>query len=195
MRAFFSKLPLRLSAPVVLSLPVLAAVAVLSLIAFWQARSAANKLAGDQLVEIHGRINQRLSDLLKMPARINRINAEMIEEGRLDLADLRSWRGFLYEEAMAFDMLSGILWGSAEGEVVWMFRYPGKEGYEFGIRDDATGEEVLEFRMDAKDQMSAGAGRPLRLRSTRSVPGIRDAVAPARPPGPNMPGSTRMARK
>ena len=154
MRAFFFKLSLRVSAPVVLSLPVLAAVAVLSLIAFWQARSAANKLAGDQLVEIHGRIDQRLSDLLKMPARINRVNAQMVEEGRLDLVDLRSWRGFLYEEAMAFEMLSGILWGSTEGEVVWMFRYPGKEGYEFGIRDDATGEEVLEFRMEAKDKMS-----------------------------------------
>ena len=51
-------------------------------------------------------------------------------------------------------MLSGILWGSAAGEVVWMFRYPGKAGYEFGIKDDATGAEVLEFRMDAKDSMS-----------------------------------------
>ncbi|MHC4176563.1 MAG: cache domain-containing sensor histidine kinase, partial [Planctomycetota bacterium] len=158
-----------------LSLPVLTAVAVLSLIAFWQARSAANKLAGDQLVEIHGRINQRLSDLLRMPARINRINAQMVEEGRLDLVDLRSWRGFLYEEAMAFDMLSGILWGSTEGDVVWMFRYPGKEGYEFGIRDDATGEEVLEFRMEAKDQMSSEpVGRY--VYDPRKRPWYRDAV-------------------
>ena len=175
MQSFFSKLPLRMSAPLVLSLPVLTAVAVLSLIAFWQARSAANKLAGDQLVEIHGRIDQRLSDLLKMPARINRINAQMIDEDRLDLVDLRSWRGFLYEQAMAFDMLSGMLWGSTEGEVVWMFRYPEKEGYEFGIKDDATGEEVLEFRMEAKDQMSP---EPVGhyVYDPRKRPWYRDAV-------------------
>lgn len=153
-RSLFSRLSLRVSAPIVLSLPVMVAVGVLSLIAFWQARSAANKLAGDQLVEIHRRIDQRLSDLLSMPARINRINAQLIEEKRLDLADLRSWRGYLYEQATAFEMLSGVLWASAEGEVVWMFRYPGKEGYEFGIKDDATGAEVLEFRMEASDKMS-----------------------------------------
>ena len=67
MHAFFSKCSLRISAPIVLSLPVLAVAAVLSLIAFWHARSAANKLAGDQLVEIHARIDQRLSDLLMTP--------------------------------------------------------------------------------------------------------------------------------
>ena len=72
MHALLSKLSLRISAPLVLSLPVLMAVAVLSLIAFWQARSAANKLAGDQLVEIHGRIDQRLSDLLIKSCRIAR---------------------------------------------------------------------------------------------------------------------------
>ncbi|QDS99161.1 SpoIIE family protein phosphatase [Adhaeretor mobilis] len=155
MPSIFSKLPLRISAPIVLSLPVLIAVAVLSLIAFWQARSAANKMANDQIVEIHKRIDQQLGDLLSMPARINRINAQMLDEDRLDLGDLRSWRAFLYEQAMAFEMLSGILWGSAEGEAVWMFRYPGKEGYEFGIKDDDTGEEVFEYRMDAKNQMSA----------------------------------------
>lgn len=154
MPSIFSKLSLRLSAPIVLSLPVLIAVAVLSLIAFWQARSAANKLANDQIVEIHKRIDHQLGNLLNMPARINRINAQMVEEARLNLDDLRSWREFLYEQAMAFDMLSGMLWGSSEGEAVWMFRYPGKEGYEFGIKDDATGEEVLEFRMETKDQMS-----------------------------------------
>ena len=154
MRSFASKLPLKISAPVVLSLPVLVAVAVLSLITFWQARSAASKLAGHQLGEIHARIDQRLDGLFRMPARINRINANLIDEERVDLADLRSWRDFLYEEAMAFEMLSGILWGSAEGEVVWMFRYPGKEGYEFGIKDDQTGDEVIEFRMESDGQMA-----------------------------------------
>ncbi|MBN1910242.1 MAG: hypothetical protein JW818_10925, partial [Pirellulales bacterium] len=175
MRAFFSKLSLRVSATVVLALPVLAAVAALSVIGFFQARSAADRLARDQLVEIHGRIDQRLSGLLKMPGRVNRVNAQLIAEGRVDLDDLRSWRGLLYEEAMAFDMLSGILWGSADGDVVWMFRYPGKEGYEYGIRDKATGEDVLEFRMDAKDRMSPEpVGRY--AYDPRKRPWYRDAV-------------------
>jgi len=153
-RAIYSKLSLRLTAPLLLSLPVLVALAILSLIAFWQARMAANKLAGDQLVEIHGRIDQRLTDLLSTPDRLNRINAQLIADDRLDTEDLRSWYGILYEQAMAFDMLSGILWGSAEGEVVWMFRYPGKEGYEFGIKDEATGDEVFEFRVTGKNERS-----------------------------------------
>ncbi len=176
MRSLSSKLSLKISAPVVLSLPVLVAVAVLSLIAFWQARSAANKLARGQLSEIHGRIDQRLDGLFRMPARINRINARLIDEGRVDLADLRSWRDFLYEEAMAFDMLSGMIWGSSQGEVVWMYRYPGKEGYEFGIKDGETGEEVLEFRMESEGRMtSEPVGRY--VYDPRKRPWYQDAAA------------------
>lgn len=155
MRSQFSSLSLRVTAPLVLSLPVLFAIAVLSCIAFWYARSTASQLAGDELVEIHRRIEQRLDDLLGIPARINRINAQLIEDNRLDLNDLRGWRTHLYEQAVAFEMLSGILWGSAEGETVWMFRYPGKEGYEFGIKDSSTGGDVFEYRVDGKNRMGS----------------------------------------
>ncbi len=150
MMSLLSRVSLKLTAPLVLSLPVLLAVIVISWIFFQQGRAAAKQQAFDQLGVIHGRIDQQLGDLFRMPGRVNRVNARLIEEGRLDRADLRAWRDYLYQQATAFDMLSGIMWGSAEGEVVWMFRYPGKPGYEFGIRDAQTGDEVLEFRMDAR---------------------------------------------
>jgi len=63
-----SKLPLRISAPLLLALPVVMVVAALLSIALVQGRSAASLQARDQLLEIHERIDERLSELLCTPA-------------------------------------------------------------------------------------------------------------------------------
>jgi hypothetical protein len=179
-RRLFSKLPLRVSATLLLALPVVIVVAVLLSIALVQGRQAASQQARGQLLEIHERINERLGELLRTPARVNRVNAALIDEGRLGLADLREWKDYLGEQTQAFDMLSGIMFGGADGRVVWMFRYPGKPGYEFGIRDEQTGEEVCEYRVDDDGQTSPQPVGRYEY-DPRKRPWYRDAAAAGKP--------------
>lgn len=155
MPALFPRLSLKWSAPLVLCLPVLLAVVLLTSIGFYEARSAANVLAKDHLEEVHRRIDERLTDLFGMPRRANRMNALMLDEGLLPLDDMDAWTGHLNEVARTFDMLSGSLIGTAEGRVAWVFRYPGKPGYELGIKQDGQAEDVREYNIDADGRLSA----------------------------------------
>ena len=69
MRRVLSRIPLSITAPLLLVTPALVVFAVLTMIAFVQGRTAANNLASQQPLEIHGRIDEQLTDLLKTPAR------------------------------------------------------------------------------------------------------------------------------
>ncbi len=178
-RRLLAKLPLRFSAPLLLGLPVVTVVAVLLTITLVQGRRAASHQARDQLLEIHDRINDRLGELLRTPARVNRVNADLIGGGRLGLGDLRAWRDYLFEQAQAFDMLSGIMFGGVDGRVVWMFRYPDKPGYEFGIRDEQTGEEVFEYRVVDGQTSREPVGRY--SYDPRRRPWYREAAAAGKP--------------
>jgi len=178
------RLSIRLTAPLVLTLPVVAVAGVLIWLSWRQGHDSAATLARDRLTEIHARVNQRVTSLLSTPRRVNLLNKALLEEGRLDPDNLRSWRPFLFEQVRAFDMLSGVMWGDKDGNVAWMFRYPGKRGYEFGIRDEQTGEDVLEYTV-ATEGTEAGtmpaepAGRyPY---DPRKRPWYRDAVEAGRP--------------
>ncbi len=150
-----SRISLRWSAPLVLCLPVLLAVVLLTSIGFYEAREAANALANDHLREMHQRIDERLTDLFGMPQRANRMNAMMLDEDLLPLDDMHAWTDHLNEVARTFDMLSGTLIGTAEGRVAWVFRYPGKPGYELGIKQDGQTENVREYNIDADGRLSA----------------------------------------
>ena len=140
-----SRIPLSVSMPMVLTVPVLVTIVVVSLIAFVQSRAAIRSLVGQNLDQIHERIEGHVNVLLTLPARINKVNAALIRAGKLDIRRLRDWRTFLFEQARAFPALSCVEWGGAEGHVVWFARYPGSERYEFGIKDADTGDEVHEF--------------------------------------------------
>jgi sigma-B regulation protein RsbU (phosphoserine phosphatase) len=128
-------------------------VIVLSAIAFIEGQSAANDLMEQNLAQIQDRIEERLDDLLNSPIRIQQVNAILITKGWLDLQNLRSWRKTLFEQAQAFNGLSSITWGGADGRSVGISRDPGEIGYEFTIKDKETGDRLYEFFWDAKGQM------------------------------------------
>jgi hypothetical protein len=77
LRPLLSKIPIKISVPLLLTAPVIVAFVVLSVIAFGQAQSTANDLMEQSLAQIHDRIEERLRDLLNHPYRIQRINAEL----------------------------------------------------------------------------------------------------------------------
>jgi len=134
--------------PFVLTLPVLGLVLVLSFLAFVQGEATVNDLMSQNLDQTHGQITKRLDEFLKIPDRINHINAHLITQGKLDLSDLRGWRDTFFEQMRSFEMLSSIAWGGAGGQAVWIVRNPNRADYIFAIKDDQTGDEIYEYPLD-----------------------------------------------
>ena len=147
-RSIFTRIPVRISMPFVLTLPVLGVVLVLSYLAFVQGRTTADDLMAQNLDQIHLQISKQLDDLLKVPSRINHINAHLISQQKLDLSDIREWRHTFFEQMQAFGMLSSIAWGGANGEAIWIVRSSNETGFVFAIKDSSTGEEVHEYQLD-----------------------------------------------
>jgi hypothetical protein len=87
--------------------------------------------------------------LLNLPSRIQQVNANLIQEGKINLKDLRSWRQMLFDQAHAFKGLSSIAWGGSDGRSVRIARYPEEYGYEFAVRDEITGSNLDEYFLDA----------------------------------------------
>ncbi|MBW2408410.1 MAG: SpoIIE family protein phosphatase, partial [Deltaproteobacteria bacterium] len=153
LRSILSKIPIKISVPLLLTAPVIVAVVVLSFIAFGQAQSAANDLMEQSLAQIHDRIEERLRDLLNHPYRIQRINADLIIEDLLQMKKLRAWQQILYEQVQAFKGISSIAWGGADGRSVGITSLPEESGYLFTIKDNSTEENILEYYVDGHGRM------------------------------------------
>ena len=145
---FISKIPMKISFPLLFTAPVFAVVIFLSIITFSEGKNAANDLMAQNLVQIHDHIEERLDDLLNLPNHIQRINASLIMEGWLDLKKLRAWQATLIEQTMTFKGLSSITWGGSDGRSVGVARYPEEYGFEFVIKDEQTGNKLEEFYCD-----------------------------------------------
>ena len=146
--SIITRIPVRISMPFVLTLPVLGVVLVLSFLAFVQGKTTVNDLMAQNFDQIHGQITKRLDEFLKVPNRINHINAHLISQHKLDLSDIREWRHTFFEQMRAFDILSSIAWGGANGEAVWIVRNPNETEYVFAIKDNQTEEEIYEYQLD-----------------------------------------------
>jgi serine phosphatase RsbU (regulator of sigma subunit) len=153
LRAVLSKIPMKLSVPLLLTAPVFVAVVVLSAIAFGDAKSAANDLMEQNLSQIHNYIKERLNDLLALPNRIQRVNANLILKEWLKIKDLRAWQEMLLEQAQTFKGLSSITWGGADGGSVGIARNPTESGYRFSIKNNQTDKNLKTYYIDAQGRM------------------------------------------
>ena len=148
--SIISRIPIRLSVPALLVVPVLLVALILSMIAYLNGRTTARDLVSQELAQIHDRIESHVSELLSAPARINALNASLIEQGKLDPADLASWRDTLIAQMHAFDMLSTVAWGDVEGRAIWVCRYVGdNEHTYFAIKEEPGRGPMPEYRVGA----------------------------------------------
>lgn len=152
-KSIISKIPMKISVPLLLAAPVLGVVLILSIIAFTEAKSTVNVLMAQHLAQIHDQIEKGLKDFLNLPKQIQRLNTNLIEEGLINLGNLRAWRPVLFEQIQVFDGLSSITWVSADGQSVGISRYSDGSGYEFAIKDKQTGKHIQQFRCDLMGRM------------------------------------------
>ncbi|MHC4108876.1 MAG: SpoIIE family protein phosphatase [Planctomycetota bacterium] len=133
-RSITSKLPIKVTMPVLLALPVVVVAAVLSLVAFVQGRSAADDLATQNMNQIHSRIEEHLSKLMDMPPAINTLNKRMLATGELSLVDVARNRIPVHDTLKVFPAVSSALICKATGETMWVIRYPREPTYEYAIK-------------------------------------------------------------
>ena len=142
-----------MSAPLLVGAPVLVVGVLLSVLWHGQSRRAVTELADRNIEKIHALAATKVADTLSVPVRVCRVNAHLVERGALDPDDLASWRPTLVNQLGAFDMLSAIVWGGADGRSAWISRYSDGAVY-WALKDDGDAGEMLEWRLD-------GEGRPV----------------------------------
>jgi hypothetical protein len=141
-KGLLSRLSIRVTAPVLLVLPVLLAAGVLIAIGTIQGRAAVERLASQQLAQIHDQIHQHVEGLVSTPARVDQANIALLESGRFDPAAPRDWGPVLVEQFLAFEVLSAITWGGEDGQCTWVARYVGDDEHlYYAIKDDETGDD------------------------------------------------------
>jgi sigma-B regulation protein RsbU (phosphoserine phosphatase) len=148
-----SRLPIKISVPLLLATPMVIVVVLLSLVAFLNGRAAVNDLASQNLTRIHEGIGRHIGGLLHVPRRINEVNASLIRQGKLDPNDLRAWRETFFTEAQAFDMVSAVVWGSSTGDTVWVALYAGEEHLTFTVKDETTNGEAWDYQLGPDGQI------------------------------------------
>ncbi|WP_295448642.1 SpoIIE family protein phosphatase [uncultured Thiodictyon sp.] len=152
------KLPLRVTVPLLLALPILLTAVVISLIFLTHSHAATQRLAYDELAQIHREILDQTDALLSQPQRINQLNANLIRDGLLDPTRPRPWARVLLEEASTATGITGIDWASTAGDAMTVSRYVGDREYTLAIKDTYSHGLLEQFAVSPAGEI---AGEPL----------------------------------
>lgn len=147
-----TRLPIKVLAPLLFGVPVL--VLGLWLSSTWnrQSHEAVEELAERNIEQIHDAIATKIADVLSMPVRVCQVNEHLVASGALRPDDLASWRPTLVREAKAFDMLSAIVWGAADGRTAWVSRYADGNCY-WAVKDDPSQATMQEWKLGGQGQL------------------------------------------
>ncbi|MCC5822465.1 MAG: SpoIIE family protein phosphatase [Phycisphaerales bacterium] len=153
------RLSVRVLVPVMVVVPVAGVAAALGWIGVRSSRDSVEDLASRIVGQIGARAGRQVETHLGVAGTASDAAMVLVEDGVLDIGDLRSWAGMLPRLWRAFDGLSGIAFGRTDGGVVWIAQYPGDAAPEFAIKDDATGELVEQFDLDEYGQLGTEPDR------------------------------------
>lgn len=152
----FTRIPIKVLAPLLFGVPVLAIGLWLSLAWNHQSQRAITQLADHDIEQIHQATAAKITDVLSVPVRISRLNQYLISSGKLPPNDLALWRPTFVRESQAFDVLSAISWGGADGRAAWVSRYA-DGNYYWALKDDPTQPEMNQWKLDANGDVVAGS--------------------------------------
>jgi phosphoserine phosphatase RsbU/P len=164
---FMPKISIRWIMPAVLMAPVFILATILTLLAYTTAQRTVSDLAGQNMRQIHQRIEAHLNQLMDLPPAIDELNRSRLRDGVLSLEDPARNRKTIYETLRTFPDVSSITLGSAAGQVMWIIRYPGETSYEYAIKPRPD-SPMDEYTMGANGQIG-----PTPLRSYSFNPIIR----------------------
>lgn len=149
----FTRVPIKILAPLLFGIPVL--LVGLWLSAMWnrQSQRAITELANQNIEQIHAMTAAKVGDVLSTLVRVCQVNEYLVDSGVLNSDDLPTWRPIFVEQSKAFDMLSSIVWGGADGRSAWVSRYADGSFY-WAVKDDPASGVMDEWRLDADGDFS-----------------------------------------
>ena len=138
-----SKVSARVLAPALLVGPALVISAVLIVGAARQSERISEDLGSAATSETQRRIGERIRGLLDGPRRVVDLNRRLAARGALPVETPGDLLAVFLDQALAFDDLSAVSWGSERTGSAWVARYTGVEGLRWALQDRSTGDMVL----------------------------------------------------
>lgn len=143
-----SRVSVRILVPALVVVPVVGVAVALGWIGVRSSRASVEDLAGRIVSQIGVRVGQRVEEHLRVAGTASDATMVLLRAGVLDPDDLRDWQRTLWEQWSAFDGLSGIAFGRADGAVTWIAQYPGDAFAEFAIKDRGDLERIEQYEVD-----------------------------------------------
>lgn len=151
--AMLSRFSIKVLAPLVFGIPVLLVGLWLSVMWNRQSQRAVTELADQNIQQIHDMAATKIVDVLSTPVRVCQVNEYFVSSGTLDPRNLSDWRPAFVHESEAFDMLSAIAWGGADGRSAWVSRYA-DGSYYWALKDDPAAATMNEWRIGSDGSIS-----------------------------------------
>ncbi|MGP1310233.1 MAG: PDC sensor domain-containing protein, partial [Phycisphaerales bacterium] len=174
-----SRLPIKVTAPLLMAAPAFVIGLVVTLLWNHQSRNAVHELASRNIEQVHLLASNKVDEVLSVPVRVCELNEHLVESGVFDPADLPAWRETFVRQSSAFDMLSSIVWGGADGRSAWVTRYG--NGSQYWAIKDTPGAGTMRQQPLGEDGVPEGASTEFAfdLFARPWFTTVRDAGAPA----------------
>ncbi|MCK5876713.1 MAG: response regulator [Candidatus Marithrix sp.] len=112
------KIPLNLVIIVPFVIEIFAVVGLTGWLSFSNGQEAVDDLSAQLRNEITTRIHQHLETNIKMTHRLNQINADFVDIGKLDLTNIEHLKNYLWKQIQQFDMVSYVGIGTEANKYV-----------------------------------------------------------------------------
>ena len=145
--------------PALVVVPVVGVAVALGWIGVRSSRASVEDLAGRIVSQIGVRVGQRVEEHLRLAGTASDATMVLLRAGVLDPDDLRGWQTTLWDQWSAFEGLSGIAFGRADGAVTWIAQYPGDAFAEFAIKDRGDLTEIEQYEVDEQGRIRAEPDR------------------------------------
>ena len=120
----FNKIPLRTILVVPFILQIFAAVGLTGYLSLRNGEKAVQDLSLKLRTDVTERVRQHLDVYLAIPHQINQINAGAIEQGMLDVKDLRGMGRYFHTQMQTFKEFGYINFGNPQGDFIGIYRSP-----------------------------------------------------------------------
>lgn len=181
MRSGSSRLSLRTILTVPFVALVVISVGITSYLAFRNDRAAVNAISNQLLGEVTERVVQRMDRLLSTPHLINRLNAELLHQGILDLEQADELMRHFYQQSVQFQQdgitLGTVAIGTAEGGFIGA---NASEGYVV-LAGPSTGGAIIRWQTDSRGNRTDTILRQVEEYDATQRPWFMRGVAEQRP--------------
>jgi PAS domain S-box-containing protein len=145
LRPTLTGIPLRAALTVPFLLLTVGATALVGYLSDRNGQEAVSALSQQLMVETNSRVTQKLQPYLQTPLLINRLNADAVQYGQLDVQNSTEMESALLVRMQQFPAASAVLFASPEGMLRAIARRP--EGY-WGVANASNAGPVQIYRLN-----------------------------------------------